>query len=378
MKKIINICLSLFLLILLFLNVFVSKDISLVLELVILLIFLILNIIINRYKGNDFRYIKNILSLIISTSFLIIGLLYIFSIKKGFSPNYNYVFSNYIKYPKWLLVLLIIIITELLRPIITRYKSNNKYFDFFIKIFYFLSYVIIDVSFIGKKYYFTSFKIVYEFISAVLIPSISKNILLNYLSFKSGYTLSIVYRLIIDMYIYFIPVLPRSSLFIESVILLIFPIILMLYIRKNYYNTEFNYKISIDKKNRFLNYISYVFIGTIIILVSREFKYSMIGVGSGSMSGTINKGDAIIYEKYDNESNLNKGDIIVFSKNGILIVHRIVDMYQLDNDYVYQTKGDANTSVDSWIVSKNEIVGVVNFRVILIAWPSVFIYETFS
>ena len=48
----------------------------------------------------------------------------------------------------------------------------------------------------------------------------------------------------------------------------------------------------------------------------------MIAVGSGSMTGTIDKGDAIIYERYNGEV-LHEGDIIVFKIDNTLIVQGI-------------------------------------------------------
>jgi signal peptidase I len=135
-----------------------------------------------------------------------------------------------------------------------------------------------------------------------------------------------------------------------------------------------------DIRKRNWDRIETVILLTIFIilagLVSREFKYSMIAVGSGSMTGTVNKGDAIIYERYNGQI-LHEGDIIVFKIDNTLIVHRIYKKFFLGDEYAYMTKGDANQSVDNWIVESNMVVGQVKKRVKYIAWPSVWINENY-
>ena len=44
---------------------------------------------------------------------------------------------------------------------------------------------------------------------------------------------------------------------------------------------------------------------------------------------------------------------------------------------VYQTKGDYNESADNWLVEEEDVIGVVEKRIPLIAWPSVILGEIF-
>lgn len=83
------------------------------------------------------------------------------------------------------------------------------------------------------------------------------------------------------------------------------------------------------------------------------FGYTFFEVVSGSMSDTINVGDAIIVKtmRYD----INEGDIITFIDNDDFITHRIISM----NGDIILTKGDANNSVDKSISKKNIIGKVV-------------------
>ena len=57
----------------------------------------------------------------------------------------------------------------------------------------------------------------------------------------------------------------------------------------------------------------------IIALVSCRFKYGILVIGSGSMTGSIDMGDAVIFERYDGGS-IDVGDVIVFNNGDIKTV----------------------------------------------------------
>jgi signal peptidase len=102
----------------------------------------------------------------------------------------------------------------------------------------------------------------------------------------------------------------------------------------------------------------------------------MIAIGSGSMSPKIDKGDAVIYEKFDGKNMPKKGQILVFHKNKKIIVHRIVDVVDInDKEKIYYTKGDNNDSPDGYPIEIKDIVGVVKTRIKYIGIPSVYISE---
>ena len=92
------------------------------------------------------------------------------------------------------------------------------------------------------------------------------------------------------------------------------------------------------------------------------------------MTGTINKGDAIIYKKYKNQK-LSKGDIIVFKKNGTLIIHRIIKINYGEFENTYITKGDYNKEKDDWVVYEEDIKGVKELTIKYIGIPSVLLSE---
>ena len=55
---------------------------------------------------------------------------------------------------------------------------------------------------------------------------------------------------------------------------------------------------------------------SLVMLVSCQFRFGILVIGSESMTGEINKGDMIIYERYEDQLVI-EGQVIVFEKNKI-------------------------------------------------------------
>ena len=67
-----------------------------------------------------------------------------------------------------------------------------------------------------------------------------------------------------------------------------------------------------DKKKAFVgNTVLIIILSLLIMLISCQFKYGIIVIGSSSMTGSINKGDAVIYESYSNQV-IKNGQVIIF------------------------------------------------------------------
>src|SRR5574337_143934 len=86
--------------------------------------------------------------------------------------------------------------------------------------------------------------------------------------------------------------------------------------------------------------------------------YSPLIVNTGSMEGNkaddFNVGDLVVIHKTENTLNLKKGTIITFvdphSESKALVTHRINRVVTHDKDHVYETKGDANNTIDKGAV----------------------------
>ena len=113
----------------------------------------------------------------------------------------------------------------------------------------------------------------------------------------------------------------------------------------------------VKKIVHFLASISYIFIGIyVIICIPMVLKWKPVVVLTGSMEPTYDVGSVIYYKKVPKEE-IKQGDVITFTlKDNTFVTHRVNKVE--DND-MYETKGDANESPDIDKVSYNNIKGKV-------------------
>ena len=95
------------------------------------------------------------------------------------------------------------------------------------------------------------------------------------------------------------------------------------------------------------------------------------------MTGTINKGDAIIYERYDGED-IKQGQVIMFENNKMRIIHRAVKISNIDGEIRITTKGDANKDEDEGYRTKKDIRALVKLRIKYIGKPTIWINDLFK
>lgn len=382
-KFLIQLLIEIILIIILFIKNFIDKKVSLILIVILLGLFLLENIFINKKKYQKSRKTKDAIFIIFGCSILLIGIMYLVGYITGFNVNYKYIFKNYLEKRVFIEIIIIIILSEFLRREIVLFKTKNKYQKIIKNLLLIILLVLIDCSISDISKDFKTFSQFYDYFGLIIVSSISKNIFLNYLVDKHGINTCLVYRLVMDIKIFFLPVTPKFNVFIESAIYLIYPYILYTVIYNMIEDKELE-NAKKKKHNVILDIPFYIFGIIIVMLVSREFTYSMIAIGSGSMTGEFSKGDAVIYKRYDKKNStitskkLVKGDIIVFNMKDRVVVHRINDIYKLYGEDVYITKGDANESIDNWIVTQKDIIGVVKKKIKFIAWPSVWLSENFK
>lgn len=116
------------------------------------------------------------------------------------------------------------------------------------------------------------------------------------------------------------------------------------------------------------------------MLVSCEFKYGALVIGSGSMTGTINKGDVIIFETIEEnlDANIEIGEVIVFNKDGVRIIHRVIDKKDSGYGMRYYTKGDANPNEDEGFRTDADIIGKVKMVLPYVGQVTIVLNEMFE
>lgn len=317
-----------------------SKDIMLIIGIVVLLYWLIIYIVgyfsgflMNSYQRSFFGITKNILY--------------------GFG---------------------LIASSEILRHIFLRRRNDNK------KIFV-LTIIVISLLEIVTKFsanQLDSNVQILKLLFSVVVPIFSKNIFLSFITLKVGCMSSILYRSLMELPLYVVPIIPNLGYYIENLVITILPLIILLIIYKLYYSDDG--KIVSSRMYNKINKISNVIYSFIVILllgvvllVSGIGRYIVYTIGSASMVPTINVGDVVVIDKKDKE--FKEDDIIAFYHNDVILVHRIVKIYKDAYGEYYQTKGDNNDTADSWLVKEKDVVGQYRMRFRWIGWPTVKLNE---
>ena len=237
--------------------------------------------------------------------------------------------------------------------------------------------VLVDLIVYAQVYNIAYLNDLLAVIGLILFSSIACNLLYNYICIRYGYKPIIIYKLLTVLYIYFIPMLPNVDIFLSSFIGIIFPY--FIYLVLELINSSKSKSMATYRKNK-SGIITTSLLATvmilIIMLVSCRFKYGIMVIGSGSMTGAINKGDAAVYQKYDGQR-IDKEDIIIFNRDDKRVVHRVVAISNINNQVRYYTKGDANTEYDEGYVIKSDIVGIVKFKVVHVGRITIWLKENF-
>ena len=291
----------------------------------------------------------------------------------GFSKTiYSFGFTNLVK--NIIPTITIIVVCESLRYQLIKKSNNNK----LVIVLSFLIFIMLDMS-IGLHNYNLSVKDeLYEFIGIVSMGSIAKNILMTTYAIRGDYFDAFIYRFVMELYIFIVPVIPGFSVYIDSIFGIIVPVITCFAI------INMKEKTIIKPKNRRRNNIIFFTVlftlSFLVLLNSGFFKYQTIVIGSNSMKPKIVKGDVVLVERLNDKEKkeLKIGDILIFKNQNKIISHRIYNIIERNNDRYYITKGDANEKPDAGATETKNVIGVVRLRFKKIGLISVWLNELFK
>lgn len=310
---------------------------------------------------------RQVLLLVAVTSVLLLTIYYLLGLAFGFNARPKmakyYFFTGVIPF------IAIIIATEIIRNIFL--ISNSK-----------IAYVtMLAVGIVGELIMQTaSFSAITEnaiyVVGMIVLPAITTNVFLNYVTKRYGVLPAIVYKLVMSLYIYAIPVIPNVQNALNAFLKIIAPLVCM-YLLHLLFDNKRRFQKHKKKKWKSISAIVLVAIMTAsIMLISGQFKYGVIVIATESMTGEINKGDLVLYERYDGQE-IVEGQVIIFDRNGGNVVHRVVEIKNENGIVMYFTKGDANEDRDDGFVTKSQIVGLTKARVPFMGYPTVWINSIF-
>ncbi len=370
---------ELLLIIFLFFAIFASNIFNRIILAAILFIYTIIICRIFKNKKINSIYNKQIFIWMIIFALVYVSLFYLMGLYYGFRhAKILFSFGTLFKY----IIPLIIIITssEIIRKIFLLQNGRVRIGKLQINLSTVLCYIImVLIDFIIYNDIYTLNRLD-DFLIAlgfVLFASLSCNLLYNYISIRYGEKSIIIYRLITILYVYIIPIVPDVYIFFQSFLRMLYPYLIYILLEKNYSKFDFIISYTDRKKQIIGNTILIVVLTLFIMLISCQFRYGILVVGSESMNGTINKGDAVIFEKYSNQI-VKKGQVIIFDYNGIKTIHRVDEIKKVNDVNRYYTKGDANKERDFGYITDNKIDGLVKLKVKYIGYPTLWVRKLFS
>lgn len=263
-----------------------------------------------------------------------------------------------------------IIATEIFRYVFINAKENNKNNGYIYVITFLLT--LLESNLYMSNSAFNDLTSSFKFITLIFLPILAKNILCSYITYHSDYRISLLYRLIMDLYIYIVPIQPDLGDYFNSITSIMLPYMLLVNLSRTKSQSiekliNSKSKNIIIKKSDIPLIIGIVAMAFIIVGIG---PFKLIGIETGSMQPTIKIGDAAFINKLYNKEKLKEGDIIAYkTKDNLTIVHRI---YKINKDSSIITKGDYNNSADSIYVNKEQIEGKVLFKIPFIAYPAIY------
>lgn len=359
------------LLVILFFALFVPNIVNRKILATIILIFAVVTNKVIKKRNIDSIYKNQVLIIMIVAAVVYLVAFYLLGLYFGYyKATVTFSLWSIINYI--IPISILIVSSEIMRSVLAVQKPK------FSEKLTFVIMGLIDLVLYINIYNVTSVEKLTEIIGYILFASISCNLLYNYISKRFGAMPIIIYRLITILYIYIIPIIPNMYIFFKSFLRMLYPYFIYILLEAVYAKSNISVTATLNrKKNILTGSFLFAMMVLIIMLVSCKFKYGILVIGSGSMTGAINKGDAIIYKSYEKDR-IKESEIIIYQKNEDKIVHRVVDIINVNGEKHYITKGDVNEQADEPYVTEDKILGIYEFRIPGLGFPSLWLRDIFN
>lgn len=222
----------------------------------------------------------------------------------------------------------------------------------------------------------TSFTRFMDLVGMALLPAIAGGLLYQYLSSRHGMAPALVYRLILALFPYFVPITSGIPDSLVSFAGLVIPLLLYVFVKKLYER----------KSVKAIKRLGKWFIGGVastvlvmlsfVMLISCQFRFGLLVIATESMTGEYNKGDGIFYESFEGQP-IAEDDVLVFEKDGLTIVHRVVEIECINGENRYITKGDANDDVDVGYITDRDVVGIGKAKIPYFGYVTLWMRDLF-
>ena len=339
---------------------------NLVLFGILFLVFLFLFPNKNHIRNYQKSLTQTVLILVISYYIIY----YLLGLIIGFSYNFYDTSWSGIIYNSFVFILPLLLREEVRERFIRIHKKKSVY----------LLITIIFIIYEMLCSTFFSFHDNEELLSnifSIFIPCILENVLLTYLVSLAG--IRTVYAYFIPALIskYFVPILPDLDWFYRLLLQIVFYLCIYSVVSHEYLFKVLRRTPKAEKKQSIVYLFSIGFVIVIGLFVAGFFKYQPVAVLTYSMVPAFTRGDVVVINKLSDveKSELKKGDIIQYKRKDTMVIHRIIDIVDDNDERGYILQGDNNNSEDPFIVYDNQVVAKEVFSIPKLGYPSVWLSE---
>lgn len=234
----------------------------------------------------------------------------------------------------------------------------------------FLIGILTEVLLVATFSSVRSFSHFMDLVGMAILPALAAQPLYQYTGKHFGTLPAIVYRLVTALSPYLLPIKSGIPDSLCSFISILVPPMLLFLLRLLYGKSVKSREDKRTGKWRYAVIVAALLLSvSFVALISNEFRYGLLVIATESMTGEINKGDAVIYEEYTDQF-VDEHDIIVFYLDGRVTVHRVIDIAYVNGQKRYFTKGDANEDPDPGYALDEQIVGIVRAKLPYFGYPT--------
>ena len=342
-----------------------------------LLIVLIVELVVLYFRAGFRKNKSRIESDVILSILAYLGFYYLITYILGYFVGFNRnVYSREIImiFKNTFPVIMFIILSEYLRYNINFRARDNKLLLFIS----FLAFVLITNTLTFNdlaKTGYSDVMVVVKQLGLFILPSITTNILLTFMSMKVGFKSNIIYRFLTEIPLYILPIFPNFGDYLEAVLRLSLPIVFYIWLYRYLEKKKSKKKVYAEKRRVFTLFRFNVGLLCVILVyfISGLFKYQALVIATGSMKPSIGIGDVVIVNKKDweKQNSIRPGEVLAYRKDNMVICHRIIQVVKSGQEVFYVTKGDNNEVADTLMVKRSQIVGIVKYKVRYVGYPTV-------
>ncbi len=219
---------------------------------------------------------------------------------------------------------------------------------------------------------------VVNYLNSTIFPSLAENLLASYLALLAGPLAAIAYLGLQQAFWLFSPVLPDLTWVLRGLIGTAVPILGLVVVNRFYSSQTLRGKARRAGEGSLAGWIVAAIAAVVIIWFSVGlFPIHPTLVGSGSMRPAIDVGDIVIIAEASADV-VKEGDVIEFRRESATIIHRIIEIQEVEGAKFFVTKGDANNAPDLEPVMPAQVVGKVVFTVPKIGWVAIWVKGFFT